>query len=125
MMRAGAVYRNYGAGASHWMKGMIGIFISVIAGEYSTLLEYLCDEIYLNSEQGKVEFLRNYLFFPDDGLVFNGFWRFCLGSDSVSAEATGEASPWIVLNCLTSLVVETKRVTDTKHILSGTQIASL
>ena len=40
----------------------------------------ICDEIYLNSEQGKVEFLRNYLFFPDDGLVFDGFFE-----DSVSA----------------------------------------
>ena len=33
----------------------------------------ICDEIYLNSEQGKVEFSRNYLFFPDDGLFFDVF----------------------------------------------------
>ena len=51
----------------------------------------ICDEIYLNSEQGKVEFSRNYLFFPDDGLVFDVF------EDSISAVgslATGEAFPW-------------------------------
>ena len=39
-----------------------------------------------------MEFSRNYLFFPDDGLVFDGFFE-----DSVSAVralATGEAFPW-------------------------------
>ena len=47
--------------------------------DWHTVTQYLyhcwriCDEIYLNSEQGKVEFLRNYLFFPDDGLVFDVF----------------------------------------------------
>ena len=100
--------------------------------DWHTVTQYLyhcwriCDEIYLNSEQGKVEFLRNYLFFPDDGLVFDGFFE-----DSVSAVILSRQKQLVrlllgaVLNCLTSLVVETKRVTNTEHILSGTQIASL
>ncbi len=91
--------------------------IYIIAGEYVMKFTWI-------QSKGKWNFWEIIYFFPDDGLVFNGFWRFCLGSDSVSAEATGEAFPWGV-DCLTSLVVETKRVTDTKHILSGTQIASL
>ena len=63
--------------------------------DWHTVTQYLyhcwrlCDEIYLNSEQGKVEFLRNYLFFPDDGLVFDGFFE-----DSVSAVRASIISEW-------------------------------
>jgi hypothetical protein len=52
----------------------------------------ICDEIYLNSEQGKVEFSRNYLFFFQTMVCFLMFFE-----DSVSAVgslATGEAFPW-------------------------------
>ena len=35
----------------------------------------ICDEIYLNSEQGKVEFSRTYLFFQIINLVFDDFLK--------------------------------------------------
>ena len=58
-------------------------------------------------------------------------WFLMVFEDSVSAVILSRQKQLVrlllggVLNCLTSLVVETKRVTNTEHILSGTQIASL
>ena len=77
--------------------------IYIIAGEYVMKFTWI-------QSKEKWNFREIIYFFPDDGLFFDVFWRFCLGS--------GIISNWWgfsleVLNCLTSLVVETKRVTNT------------
>ena len=102
--------------------------------DWHTVTQYLyhcwriCDEIYLNSEQGKVEFLRNYLFFPDDGLVFDGFFE-----DSVSAVILSRQKQLVRLLLGGVELFDESRSwwrrnasqIYTEHILSGTQIASL
>ena len=76
--------------------------IYIIAGEYVMKFTWI-------QSKEKWNFREIIYFFPDDGLFFDVFWRFYLGR--IISNWWGFSLE--VLNCLTSLVVETKRVTNT------------